>query len=114
MMEGNRHTNKPKAMEDDDATLSVDDFALFDRTTNDPSLLVLKQVFISSYNKATRENNKMDQQANDATQPKDDKTQQSNNPMQKKLNITTMMKQASTSAQNQPFPTTKQHNTRTS
>ena len=53
MMEGNRHTNKPKAMEDNDTTLSTDDFALFDRTTNDPSLSVPKQVFISPYNKAT-------------------------------------------------------------
>ena len=106
MMEGNRHTNKPKAMEDNDATLSMDDFALFDRTTNDPSLLVLKQVFILSYNEATQENNKMDQQANDATQPKDDKTQQNNNPMQKKLNKTTTTKQTSTSAQNQPFIST--------
>ena len=34
MMEGNRHTNKPKAMEDDDATLSVDDFALSTGTTS--------------------------------------------------------------------------------
>ena len=34
MMEGNRHTNKPKAMEDDDATLSADDFALSTRTTS--------------------------------------------------------------------------------
>ena len=53
MMEGNRHTNKLKATEDDDATLSTDDFTLFDRTTNDPSLSVPKQVFISSYNEAT-------------------------------------------------------------
>ena len=106
MMEGNQHTNKPKAMEDDDATLSADNFALFDRTTNDPSLSVPKQVFISSYNKATRENNKMDQQANDATQPKDDKTEQNNNPTQKKFNKTTMMKETSTLAQNQPFIST--------
>ena len=34
MMEGNRHTKKPKAMEDDDATLSADDFALSTRTTS--------------------------------------------------------------------------------
>ena len=61
--EENRRTNKPKAMEDDDATLSTDDFALFDRTTNDPPLSVPKQLFISSYNEATRENIKMDQQA---------------------------------------------------
>ena len=53
MMEGKRHTNKPKAMEDDDTTLSMDDFAFFVRTTNDPSLSVPKQVFISSYNEAT-------------------------------------------------------------
>ena len=103
-------------MEDDDATFSADDFALFDRTMNDPSLLVPKQVFISSYNKATQENNKMDQQANDATQPKDNKTQQNNNPMQKKFNTTTTMKETSTSVQNQHSfqPTTMQHNTRTS
>ena len=106
MMEGNRHTNKLKAMEDNDATLSVDNFALFNRTTNDPSLSVPKQVFISLYNKATQENNKMDQQANDATQPRDDKTQQNNNPTQKKLNKTTKMKQTSTSVQNQPFIST--------
>ena len=42
MMEGKRHTNKPKAMEDDNATLSTDDFTFFVRTTNDPSLLVPK------------------------------------------------------------------------
>ena len=48
----------------------------------------------------------MDQQANDATQPKDDKTQQNNNPTQKRLNKTTTMKQTSTSAQNQPFIST--------
>ena len=33
-MDGNRHTNKLKAMEDDDATLSVDDFTLSTRTTS--------------------------------------------------------------------------------
>ena len=48
----------------------------------------------------------MDPQANDATQPKDDKTQQNNNPTQKKLNKTTTMKQTSTSVQNQPFIST--------
>ena len=105
-MEGKRHTNKRKAMEDDDATLSVDDFAFLVRSTNDPSLLVPKQVFISLYNEATRENNKMDQQANDAAQHKDDKTQQNNNPTQKKLKTTTTTKETSTLAQNQPFIST--------
>ena len=57
MMEGKRHTNKLKAMDDDDTTLSADDFAFFVKTMNDPSLLVPKQVFISSYNEATQENN---------------------------------------------------------
>ena len=106
MMEGKRHTNKPKAMEDDDATLSTDDFAFFVRTMNDPSLSVPKQVFILSYNEATQENNKMDQQANDATQPQDDETQQNNNPIQQKLKTTTVMKETSTSTQNQPFIST--------
>ena len=36
-MEGKRPTNKPKAMEDDDATLSADDFASVVRTTTDTS-----------------------------------------------------------------------------
>ena len=48
----------------------------------------------------------MDQQANDTTQPKDDKTQQNNNPTQKKFNKTTMTKETSTLAQNQPFIST--------
>ena len=106
MMEGKRHTNKPKAMGDDDTALSVDDFAFFVRTMNDPSLSVPKQVFILLYNEATQENNEMDQQANDATQPKDNKTQQNNNPMQKKFNTTTTTKETSTWAQNQPFIST--------
>ena len=93
-------------MDDDNATLSADDFAFFVRTTNDPSLLVPKQVFISSYNEATQDNNKMDQQANDATQPQDHKTQQNNNPMQQKLKTTTATKETSTSAQNQQFIST--------
>ena len=82
MMERKQHTNKPKAMDDDDnTTLSADDFAFFVNTTNDPSLSVPKQVFISLYNKATPENNEMEQQANDATQPQDNENtteQQSN------------------------------------
>ena len=106
MMEGRRHTNKLKAMEDNYTTLSTDNFAFFVRTTNDPSLLVPKQVFILSYSEARQENNKMDEQANDATQPQDDKTQQNNNPMQKKLKTTTTTKETSTSAQNQPFIST--------
>ena len=48
MIKGNQHTNIPKAMVDDDATLSADEFALFDGITNDPSLLVPKQVLILS------------------------------------------------------------------
>ena len=93
-------------MEDDDATLSTDDFAFFVRTTNDPSMLVPKQVFISLYNEATRENNEMDQQANDATQPQDNETQQNNNPTQQKLKTTTATKETSTLTQNQSFIST--------
>ena len=48
----------------------------------------------------------MDQQANDAAQPKDDETQQNSNPTQKKLKTTTMTKETSTSAPNQPFIST--------
>ena len=58
-MEGKRHTNKPKAMEDDDATLSADDFASVVRTTTDTSMSIPKQVFISSYEEATRKNTRV-------------------------------------------------------
>ena len=111
MMEGKRHTNKLKAMDDDDATLSTDDFAFFVSTTNDPYLSVPKQVFISLYNEATRENNEMDQQTNNATQPLDDETQQNNNPMQQKLKTTTATKETSTWVQNQPFISTNNNAT---
>ena len=111
MMEGKRLTNKPKAMEDDDATVSADDFAFFVRTTNAPSMSVPKQVFISSYNEATRENNEMDQEANDTTHSQDDETQQNNIPTQQKLKTTTATKETSTSTQNQPFIST--HNNAT-
>ena len=111
MMEGKRHTNKPKAMDDDDTTLSVDDFSFFVNTMNDPPLSVPKQVFILSYNKATQENNEMEQQANDAAQPQDNETQQNNNPMQQKLKTTTATKKTSTSVQNQPFLSTNDNAT---
>ena len=75
-------------MEDDDATLSADDFAFVVRTTNDLSMSVPKQVFITLCNEATQENNEMDQQANDATQPQDDEAKQNNNPMQHKTATT--------------------------
>ena len=106
MMDGKQHTNKPKAMDDDDTTLSVDEFTFFVNTMNDPSLSVPKQVFISLYNEATPENNEMEEQANDATQPQDNETQQNNNPMQQKLKTTTATKKTSTSVQNQPFLST--------
>ena len=93
-------------MEDDDATLSADDFAFVVRTTNDPSMSVPKQVFITSRNEATRENNEMDQQANDATQPQDDEAKQNNNPTHHKLNTSTTTKATSTSTQDGPFITT--------
>ena len=93
-------------MDDDDSTLSADDFTCFVKTTNNPSLSVPKQVFISLYNEATQENNEMEQQANDATQPQDDETQQNNNPTQQKLKTTTVTKETSTSVQNQPFLST--------
>ena len=48
----------------------------------------------------------MEQQANDATQPQDDETQQNNNPMQQKFKTTTATKETSTSVQNQLFLST--------
>ena len=115
-MEGKQHTNKLKAMEDDDTTLSADDFAFVVRTMNDPSMSVPKQVFITPCNEATRENNEVDQQANDATQPQDDEAKQNNNPTQHKLNTSTTTKATSPRHKiNLPFrPATVQHMTRTS
>ena len=102
-MEGKRPTNKPKAMEDDDATLSADDFASVVRTMTDTSMSIPKQVFISSYDEATRKNNEMDENANDAMQPLDDEAQHNNNPTQHQSNTTTATKTTSISTQDPPF-----------
>ena len=103
MMEGKRHTNKPKAMDDDDTTLSAEDFAFLVNASNEPSLSVPKHVFITSYNKTSPENKEMEQHGNDATQPQDDETPQNNNPMQHKLKKTTATKKTSTAVQLQPL-----------
>ena len=111
MMEGKRHTNKLKAMDDDDTTLSVEDFAFLVNASNEPSLSVPKQVFIMSYNKASPENDKMEQQGNNATQPQDDKTPQNNNPTQHKLKKTAATKKMSTTVQLQPLFSTNDDST---
>ena len=111
MMEGKRHTNKPKAMDDDDTTLSAEDFAFLVNASNKLSLLIPKQVFITSYNKASPQNNEMEQQDNDATQPQDDETPQNNNPTRHKLKITTATKKTSTTVQHQPLFSTNDNAT---
>ena len=62
MMVGKRHTNKRKAMDDDDSTLSAEDFAFLVNAANEPSISVPQQVVITSYKKASPENNEMEQQ----------------------------------------------------
>ena len=102
-MEGNPPTNKPKAMEDDDATLSAADFTSVVRTSTDTSMSIPKQVFISSYDEATRNKNEMDKNANDATQPLDDDDQPNNNPTHHQSKTTTATKTTSISTHNPAF-----------
>ena len=111
MMEGKRPTNKPKAMDDDETTLSAEDFAFLVNASNEPSISVPKQVFITSYKKASPENNEMEQQRNDVTQPQDDETPQNNNPTQHKIKKTSAMKRTSTTVQLQPLFSTNDDST---
>ena len=95
-MVGKRHTNKPKAMDDDDSTLSAEDFAFLVNAANEPSISVPQQVVITSYKKGTTENNKMEQQRNDATQAQDNETPHTKNPTQHKNKKITTRKGIST------------------
>ena len=113
-MVGKRHTNKPKAMDDDDTTLSAEDFTFLVNASNEPSISVPQQVFITSYKKASPENNEMEQQRNDATQPQDDETPQNNNPTQHKIKKTTATKRMSTTVQLQALFSTNDDSTQES
>ena len=114
MMVGKRHTNKPKAMDDDDSTLSAEDFAFLVNAANEPSISVPQQVVITSYKKASPENNEMEQQRNDATQALDNETPQTNNPMQHKIKKTTTPKGTSTTVQLQALFETNDDSTQES
>ena len=57
-------------------------------TTNETSMSAQNQPFISTYNDATQDKNKLMQQSNDAMKWKDDESQKSNNPTQNKLKKT--------------------------
>ena len=114
MMVGKRHTNKPKAMDDDDSTLSAEGFAFLVNAANEPSISVPQQVVITSYKKASPENNEMEQQRNDATQAQDNETPQTNNPTQHKIKKTTTPKGTSTTVQLQALFETNDDSTQES
>ena len=100
-------------MDDDDSTLSAEDFAFLVNAANEPSISVPQQVVITSYKQATTENkemeqqrndatqattenNEMEQQRNDATRAQDNETPQTKNPTQHKIKKTTTPKGTST------------------